>query len=317
MIIISPQYGVIPLNKINSDDFPAPYLPGSESFYCKEHFGTIMLQEYKNEFYSFKLAVFDLIKNITLSIKEDQFPFRAAFSLNNSFKVKANRSSKLKLEKGQYIFCSTQDKELLMQFEKTDNYQIFESSFSKELLTNFIEPFASLKEYIEGVSKNTHPRHFISAETKKIIHDILNCPYDINLRRLYFENKVNDLLFEILIRSFDPSQATTLTQRRTEAIFNTRDIILQDIRKHYSIKELATIVSLSQGNLKAGFKQVFGTSIFDFLLQTRMEKAYQLITQTNIPIKEIASGIGFEYMANFITSFRKRYGKTPGELRKK
>lgn len=322
MIIVSPQYGSITFSKINSDTISSPNLPGSETFYCNEQFGTILLQEYKNEFYSIRFGIFNIIKKISFWITEDFF-LRTTFSLNNNIKIKTRKSASLELKKGQYVFYSGNTESILMQFEKLEDCRVFESSFSEKLLSNFIEAFPSLKEYIDdslnsSVKRRIESVRFTSPETKKIINDILSCPYDHTLRKMYFENKVNDLLFELLATTFKKeSEFPQENQSETEAIFKARQIVIEDITKHYSIKELAGLVNLNQLKLKKGFKQTFGTGIFEYLLNARMEKAYELILETGKPIKEIASETGFEYVANFITAFRKHFGQTPGDLRRK
>jgi AraC-like DNA-binding protein len=321
MILVSPEYGVIQLRQIDSENIPAPNLQGSETFYYQDQFGTITLQQYKNEFYSIRFAVFNVIKKITFLIKEDGFVLKSIFSLNNNCKIKESKSKKINLKKGQYIFCSAKNEELLVQFDKPDDYHIFEGSFSNKLLENIFEAFPSLKDYISGAPNTSIQKiespSFVSQETKKIINDILSCPYDQNLRKLYFENKVNDLLFEILLQIPHKPVELKTQNWKLEAVYNTRNIILSDITKHYSIKELSSMVSLNQVELKTTFREAFGTGMFEFLMKARMEKAYQLVTETNKPIKEIASETGFQYIANFITSFHRHYGQTPGELRRK
>jgi len=319
MIITTAEYGPVLLQKISSDNINWPCLQGSETYFCDESFGSIVLQEFKTENYSLRFLLLNLVKKVSLVLKDDMSLLKTAFCLNGSFIQKAI-AKKIKLNKGQYLLSGTDRSESSFYFQKQDSHQILESSFSTAMLQNYFNAFPSLKNYIDNsahVPGDIRSPQFISAETKKIIHDILNCPYDKHLIKLYFENKVNDLLFEILWQSFDASHISSGSQRQTEAVFQAKNIILEDITKHYSIKELAAKVSLSEVNLKAGFKQVFGTGLFEYLIQARMEKAYHLVTQTDIPIKNIAKETGFHYVANFITAFGKRYGKPPTDFRKK
>jgi AraC-like DNA-binding protein len=146
----------------------------------------------------------------------------------------------------------------------------------------------------------------------------MKCPYDEGLRKQYFENKVNDYLFEILIKTFSEKPASVkISAEENEAVFNARDLIKADLTKHLSIKEISRIVRLNEFKLKNGFKEKFRAGIFEYLLQERMATARQLIIETNKPMKEIASLTGFNQITNFITAFKKYFGHTPGELRRK
>ena len=102
-----------------------------------------------------------------------------------------------------------------------------------------------------------------------------------------------------------------------DAIFRARDIIKTDITKHLSIKEISRLVQLNEYKLKIGFREKFGTGIFEHLLQERMDMARKLLIETGKPMKEIASLTGFNQVSNFIASFKKYFGHTPGHLRRK
>jgi AraC-like DNA-binding protein len=117
--------------------------------------------------------------------------------------------------------------------------------------------------------------------------------------------------------SKEDTSSNKLTQKENDSLYKARDIIMADITKHFSIREISQKVQLNEFKLKTGFKQVFGTGIFEYLLKIRMEKAYQLLIETDKPIKEIASIAGYDYLTNFITAFRKHFAQTPKEVRRK
>ena len=95
-----------------------------------------------------------------------------------------------------------------------------------------------------------------------------------------------------------------------------KDFIETDIGKHFILKQLAQKAVTNEFNLKKGFKQLFKTTIYQHLLTTRMKKATELLLETNLKIKEIATACGYKTLSGFITSFRKYYGIQPGQLRK-
>ena len=323
MTITSPQYGLITFEPINAENLVAPIFPGSETLYYENDFGSILIQQYRNESYSLSLAIFNLIKKVSFHINEEAYLLRSQLNLKGSFPIKSQGKPKVELKEGHYILYKGDDAPLGVYFENGKEYQIFNASFSETLLSELFEAFPSLKDFIldsktRNYSKSIESSRMASPQMKKVVYDLLKCPYDQNLRKVYFENKVNDFLFEMLAQTFSAAAPVSeLTQKENTAIFKAREIIANDLTKHFTIKEISQQVHLNEFKLKSGFKQTFGTGIFEYLLQARMDKARKLLMETNKPIKEIAALTGFDYLTNFITSFRKYFGRTPGDLRRK
>jgi AraC-like DNA-binding protein len=84
-----------------------------------------------------------------------------------------------------------------------------------------------------------------------------------------------------------------------------------------TIPDISQKTVLNEFKLKMVFKQVFGMGVFETLMQARMQKARAYILETDKPIKEIASLIGYERITSFITAFRIHFGYTPASLRRK
>ncbi len=95
-----------------------------------------------------------------------------------------------------------------------------------------------------------------------------------------------------------------------------RELILRDVSVHYTLPELASRCELNIFKLKAGFRQLYGKSIYDFLQHHRMELGLRLLTSTDKSIKEIATACGYGYSTNFIAVFRKYFKIKPTEYRK-
>jgi len=88
-----------------------------------------------------------------------------------------------------------------------------------------------------------------------------------------------------------------------------------DIKDHLALKIPAMRAGTNEFTLKKAFKELFNTTVYQYLLKQRMDKAFMLITSSNYSIKEIAAQCGFRTLSGFITSFHKYYGIRPGDLR--
>ena len=96
-----------------------------------------------------------------------------------------------------------------------------------------------------------------------------------------------------------------------------RDIIKADISRHVVLKDLARKVTTNECTLKREFKALFKITLYQYLLQCRMLHANNLLQTTPFKIKDITIKCGYESPAAFINSFKRYYGVSPGELRRK
>jgi AraC-like DNA-binding protein len=102
----------------------------------------------------------------------------------------------------------------------------------------------------------------------------------------------------------------------TRPIYTAFSLINADISTHIILKQLAKKAGTNEYHLKRGFREIFNTSVYQYLLECRMNKAELLVRNSTIPQKDIAVQCGYETPAGFVTAFRKHFGKPPGEWRK-
>lgn len=98
-------------------------------------------------------------------------------------------------------------------------------------------------------------------------------------------------------------------------------LILKYIENHYidkiTIEDIAREAGLSQSHFMKYFKNTMGTSFIDYLNEYRLTMASRLLVSSDSSILDIASEVGFENLSYFNRTFKKRFGMTPREYRKK
>jgi AraC family transcriptional regulator len=82
------------------------------------------------------------------------------------------------------------------------------------------------------------------------------------------------------------------------------------------IGTLAALAGYSPDHFARLFKQSFGLSPYQFILQRRVERAKALLRDRSHSIAEVAMLCGFASQAHFHTTFKARTGVTPGVYRK-
>ncbi len=83
---------------------------------------------------------------------------------------------------------------------------------------------------------------------------------------------------------------------------------------HRTIRDLARRVAINECYLKKGFKEIFGTTIFDFYQSQRMEHAKYLLYDKGLSVTEVSHLLGYSSISHFSTAFKKQTGIKPCEL---
>jgi AraC-like DNA-binding protein len=100
-----------------------------------------------------------------------------------------------------------------------------------------------------------------------------------------------------------------------ELIQKVYDYILAHLEEPLpSLKELSKYFGTNEYKLKDGFRHFFNTSIYKFYTIERLKRAFLMIQQTTIPLKNIAAMNGFTDYPNFSKSFKKQFEISPNEV---
>ena len=117
-------------------------------------------------------------------------------------------------------------------------------------------------------------------------------------------------------------QPTHIVTRQSTDIYANNDphiaevlkYIHENISQKITVDELVELVPLSRRLLETRFKRSMGTSIYDYILQTRIEKVAQLLCE-GMSVSEAAIELGFSDIKNLSRMFRQQRGMTPSEYR--
>jgi len=82
-----------------------------------------------------------------------------------------------------------------------------------------------------------------------------------------------------------------------------------------SLAELAVIGGVHPVHLSREFRKHYQTTIGEFIRKRRIEKACQLLTNTDTPLSEIALTCGFSDQSHFCATFKSHTGLTPAKFR--
>lgn len=112
------------------------------------------------------------------------------------------------------------------------------------------------------------------------------------------------------------------TEERKNGKYNQ---ISRDIKRYIdenystidSVEQIADHLEISSSYAKRVFQKTDGKTVFDYLLQTRIDVAKKLLKDPYCKVYEIADRVGYKSTAYFAETFRKHVGCTPSEYRER
>lgn len=162
----------------------------------------------------------------------------------------------------------------------------------------------------------SNERHRISPSVGTVIHQLIHCPYEMKMSRLYTEAKLLELLSfymsESMLQTDKPVINRNLTKADLECVHRAKEILDNNLVNPPTINLLSKLIGLNEFKLKKGFKEVFGISVHAYVIQKRLEIAKTLLGGDSLSVSEVACRIGYGNVSHFASAFRKQYGINPG-----
>jgi len=118
-------------------------------------------------------------------------------------------------------------------------------------------------------------------------------------------------------------QSDIIPSENTEEYIDQQRIkkIMSYIHEHYSekitLQEIASVVNISKGECCRFFKRVVKCTIFEYVMNYRINRSIELLKTTDMTISNIANLVGFGSTSYYIESFKKQVLCSPKEYRKR
>ena len=89
------------------------------------------------------------------------------------------------------------------------------------------------------------------------------------------------------------------------------DFIDENLHFPLSVNDIAAGAHISKSTLYKRFKEVFGCTVAEFIMKKRIERAENLLLETDFSIEELSGQVGFSSAAYFTVNFKKQKGMPP------
>ncbi len=82
-----------------------------------------------------------------------------------------------------------------------------------------------------------------------------------------------------------------------------------------SVEKLSKMAGMSLSKFKLLFKQIFGTTPYQYYLTNRMERAMELLESKKYSVSEVGYIIGYSNLSQFTKAFHKHFGILPSDIK--
>jgi AraC-like DNA-binding protein len=190
--------------------------------------------------------------------------------------------------------------------------------FFYTLIKRELDRIPSCIQSVFEKSKN-EPFHYISTISPSMqiaLHQIRNCPYKGLTKRLYLESRALELiaykLDECKAGETRNSKVVILRPNVLEGVHYVRELLEKDLENPPTLLDIAKAVEWSHTKLNYCFRAVYGTSVFGYLRDMRLNKAKNLLNEGKMSVTEVAYAIGYNSLSHFAVAFKRCFGVAPG-----
>ena len=136
-------------------------------------------------------------------------------------------------------------------------------------------------------------------------------------RELFWRDSVRMLVQQLLMRlgrSLDKQGSPNLQPGdlvRSDALRSVRMEVHERLDEHWTVAKMAQLAHMSASRFAVLYKRVLGVSPAEDLIEARLARARELLTNSGTSVGEVAAQTGFKNPSYFSRIFRRRVGTTP------
>jgi AraC family transcriptional activator of pyochelin receptor len=257
--------------------------------------------------------------------KEPQLIERAIDSTFIQFHFCLKGRSRFNFNEGNYHLEVNEENSLLLYNTQKDlplNLILGPNSWMLSIvmtIRKFHALFSSEAAYIPFLSednkeKKYYAQEMVSPAIAVVLSQLMNYNLHPSVKQLYLKGKV----YELISLYFNKTEDADLEQcpyladeDNVRRIKMAKEIIISRMMEPPTLAELSEEVGISLRKLKEGFKQIYGDSVYGFLLDYKMEYARKMLESGKHNVNEVGLKVGYSTASHFIASFKKKYGTTP------
>jgi AraC-like DNA-binding protein len=202
-------------------------------------------------------------------------------------------------------FSTHTEQQVVSFFQKTQGKLLDDPFENVNIEHNYIERLydsAQIKALLLSVFQLSQKFHQHKMPIKELMLSTLEALLQLQ----------NSVYHEInTINALRPATKVELYKR----LYYARDYIESCYAQDIALTDLSQVSMLSEFHLLRSFKAFFKVTPYQYLKQKRLKEAALLLKNTDLPVQDICSRVGFEESSSLCHAFNKRFGLSPTGFR--
>lgn len=165
----------------------------------------------------------------------------------------------------------------------------------------------------ENINRKFYDEREIPPYLMVVLNQLFTTTLSESAERLYYHGKALELLgLYFSSRKPDTESCPFLNDQETvRKLKHAKEFLLKNLESPPSLKEVAKNAGLNEYQLKVGFKEIYGNTVFGYLNDHKLDHARLLLDTGKFQVNEVAYQIGYTNPSHFIAAFKKKFGVTP------
>lgn len=141
--------------------------------------------------------------------------------------------------------------------------------------------------------------------------------YSTHSRRMkIIDHMMKTLLYKSAERSFNSEIMDSAVDPHYNSLIELRERIYRNPRMKWNVDSMAAVVNMSRSYFQHIYREIFGVSCMTDVINGKIEKAKEILSETGCTISQVAAMCGYENDEHFMRQFKKIVGITPTAYRK-
>ncbi len=154
----------------------------------------------------------------------------------------------------------------------------------------------------------------------KIVKEIVQIDASNSFAKIALDNRITEVsswILKTLEKCVSTDSGLNINKQDLENVVLIHQMLTKNLDKSLSINTLSREAGMSESKLKILFKQIYGMSIRQYIINYRMEKAYEMLSKEKRQIGEISAALGYANQSQFTQTFKEYFALLPTEVLKR
>jgi AraC-like DNA-binding protein len=171
---------------------------------------------------------------------------------------------------------------------------------------------AAFRAVTESAAPYVVESRAITPRLARLLDELVHADVTGRARLVWYEGKCLELIALVTDEIADEECARApLSTRDVDALERVRACLVARLVDPPTLAELARVAGVSETKLKIGFRIQFGTSVFAYLRQLRLDEARRLLFRHELGVTEVAHRVGYANPSKFAAAYRRQFGTAP------